>query len=198
MMRSQRGVLVPFALGLILPLLTAADPAERTPQPVLPTQQSSTYTLESQVVSAAGSPGTGSGVQANGSLGQPTPVGYGGTIGYELNAGFWCTRSLLTSGTDLPPFEFPVNRLVGIRPNPFNPATEIVLKIGVESMITLRVHDLRGRLVRTLSRETLSPGTHFVPWNGRDDSGRELPSGIYFARFTVGSDIQTAKMLLLK
>jgi len=86
-----------------------------------------------------------------------------------------------------------VNRLVGIRPNPFNPATEIVLKIGVESMITLRVHDLRGRLVRTLSRETLSPGTHFVPWNGRDDSGRELPSGIYFARFTVGSDIQTAK-----
>lgn len=198
MMRSRRGVLVLFALGLIQLLLTGASPPDGSPPPSPPVQPASTYTLESQVVSAAGSPGSGSGVQANGSLGQPAPVGYGGTAGFELFSGFWYTRYLPTSGIDVPGVEPYLNRLVGARPNPFNPMTEIVFSVSAETIVTLRVHDLQGRRVRTLTREMLAPGLHHVTWNGRDDSGRELPSGVYFVRFTAGSEIQTSKILLLK
>jgi len=198
MKRSQRGALLAAWLGLACPLLTAAGPPGQTRTPILPAQESPAYTIEAQVVSAAGSPGSGSGMQANGSLGQPAPVGYGGAIGYELYAGFWYARSLPTGGTDVPVFEPYLNRLVCVRPNPFNPTTEVVLNVGVEAMVTLRIHDLQGRLVRALTRETLSRGLHVVPWNGRDDSGRELPSGLYFVHFAAGDHMQTGKMLLLK
>lgn len=198
MMRIRNGVLVLIALGLILLLLTGAGPPGQSLQPILQIPQSSPYTIESQVVSAAGSPGSGPGVQTNGSLGQPAPVGYGSATGFELHAGFWYIHSRPISGIEVPPVEPYMNRLVGVRPNPFNPVTQIVFSVGAEAIVTLRVHDLQGRRVRTLTQESFAPGLHHVPWNGRDDSGREMPSGTYFVRFTADGEIQTSKMLLLK
>jgi hypothetical protein len=65
-------------------------------------------------------------------------------------------------------------------PNPFNPSTTISFDIPVSSSVTLRVLNVIGQEVRTLVQGTLSQGRHEVVWNGVDDAGRALASGIYF------------------
>jgi hypothetical protein len=65
-------------------------------------------------------------------------------------------------------------------PNPFNPSTTISFDIPVSSSVTLRVFNVIGQEVRTLVQGTLSQGRHDVVWNGLDDAGRALASGIYF------------------
>jgi hypothetical protein len=91
-------------------------------------------------------------------------------------------------------------RLLQNRPNPFNPATTIRLAVPgpAPEMVTLRVFDARGRLVATLCSRSLDPGYHDFPWDGRDDRGVALGSGIYLYRATIGRTVLTRKMALLK
>jgi hypothetical protein len=65
-------------------------------------------------------------------------------------------------------------------PNPFNPSTTISFDIPVSSSVTIRVFNVIGQAVRTLVQGTLSQGRHDVVWNGMDDAGRPIASGIYF------------------
>jgi hypothetical protein len=89
-------------------------------------------------------------------------------------------------------------------PNPFNPSTTISFDIPVSSSVTLRVFNVIGQEVRALVQGTLSQGRHDVVWNGLDDAGRALASGIYFYSLNATpvsggktfSDIK--KMVLLK
>lgn len=86
-------------------------------------------------------------------------------------------------------------------PNPFNPSTMIDYSIseGEAVQVYLKIYDLRGRLVRTIVKEEKGPGKHSAHWDGRDNSGRPVPSGIYLYRMEVGRDIvSTKKMFLLK
>ena len=85
-------------------------------------------------------------------------------------------------------------------PNPFNPMTTIRVDIpeGQARQTVLSIYDLRGRLVRTLVDKPLGAGTHFFAWDGRDDSGRAVPSGTYIYRMKRGEDRYTRKMLLAK
>ena len=85
-------------------------------------------------------------------------------------------------------------------PNPFNPATTISYTVpeGNTAKVTLALYDLRGRLVRTLVDEVREAGAYNVFWDGRDDSGRQVPSGIYFYRMKAGDFNRTRKMILLK
>jgi hypothetical protein len=89
-------------------------------------------------------------------------------------------------------------RLYANHPNPFNPETVIRYSLEQESEITLEVYNLKGQKVRLLTAEKRLPGEYSVVWNGKDDSGKEAASGIYFYRLTTdyGKDIR--KMLLLK
>lgn len=64
-------------------------------------------------------------------------------------------------------------------PNPFNPRTVIRFANGSDGRVSLRIYDLRGRMVRNLVDETLPAGKHQAAWNGRDESGRVLASGVY-------------------
>jgi flagellar hook assembly protein FlgD len=64
--------------------------------------------------------------------------------------------------------------------------------------VDLAVFDLRGRLVRTLVATELAAGRHTVAWNGRDEGGRNVPSGTYFYRLIARGETLTDKMLLLK
>ncbi|MFC2076351.1 FlgD immunoglobulin-like domain containing protein [candidate division KSB1 bacterium] len=66
-------------------------------------------------------------------------------------------------------------------PNPFNPATTLAFRVGLESEVELAVYNIMGRKVRTLEKGTYSPGTYRIGWDGRDDRGGELPSGIYIS-----------------
>jgi hypothetical protein len=84
-------------------------------------------------------------------------------------------------------------------PNPFNPTTQIRYDVPVEGeAVIIRVFDVAGRQVRTLVEGPQSAGAKSVTWNGRDDRGRAVASGIYFYRMRAGSFTQTRKMTLLK
>jgi flagellar hook assembly protein FlgD len=60
----------------------------------------------------------------------------------------------------------------------------------------LRVHDLTGRVIRTLCASSMKRGTYGITWNGADDRGRELARGVYFCRFTAGDYRATQKLVI--
>jgi len=85
-------------------------------------------------------------------------------------------------------------------PNPFNPETAIRFGLPEKSEVTIKILDLSGRAVATvLDRVELPAGRHQRTWNGRDDQGRAVVSGIYFYQMQVGSVVKkTMKLTLLK
>jgi flagellar hook assembly protein FlgD len=83
-------------------------------------------------------------------------------------------------------------------PNPFNPSTEIGFSIGEADDVHLAIYDVRGALVSNLVNRRMAPGHYRETWNGRDDLGREVPSGIYFYRVTVGEYALTRRAVLLR
>ena len=102
-----------------------------------------------------------------------------------------------------PPVGSPADRRplvdIGNRPNPFNPSTEIVFRLGAESQVTLRVYDSRGQLVRTLLEgETQPAGLRRVPWDGCDAMASEVASGVYYYDLSIEGESVARKMLLLK
>lgn len=86
-------------------------------------------------------------------------------------------------------------------PNPFNPRTDIGYQIPDSKSsfhTTLKVYNLLGQEVRTLVDEVKSPGYYTVTWEGKDNSGNEVPCGVYFYRMRAGDFTQTRKMTLIK
>ena len=89
--------------------------------------------------------------------------------------------------------------LHGPVPNPFNPWTVLSFEITEPRVVSLRVFDVSGRLVRNLvDSEPRTPGRHEVVWHGRDDAGRQVGSGTYFCRLESGEFRKTRPMLLVK
>ena len=84
------------------------------------------------------------------------------------------------------------------RPNPFNPTTTIHFVLPIREHATLAVYDTSGRKVRTLLDEMSEHGGHDVLWDGRDDAGAAVGSGVYFYRLTAGKRTESKKMILLK
>ncbi|MEJ2721767.1 MAG: right-handed parallel beta-helix repeat-containing protein, partial [bacterium] len=78
-------------------------------------------------------------------------------------------------------------------PNPFNPSTRIHFELPSRVDITLTVFDVDGRLVKTLVNETKGPGEFSATWDGRNDNGEYVASGVYFYRLRAGTRIQTKK-----
>ena len=83
-------------------------------------------------------------------------------------------------------------------PNPFNLETEIVYQLPEAGQVEIAIVDVTGRRVRGLVSGQMEAGTHRVTWNGLDDDGRELATGIYMAVMKAGGKHRTIKMLLLK
>ncbi|NNE07139.1 MAG: hypothetical protein HKN20_01125, partial [Gemmatimonadetes bacterium] len=83
-------------------------------------------------------------------------------------------------------------------PNPFNPTTTIRFDRQAAGRVTLVIHDVAGRAVRTLHDAWLPAGAHQVQWDGRDGEGRAVPSGSYFARILAGGRAATSRLTLLR
>ena len=94
----------------------------------------------------------------------------------------------------------PVSRALHARamPNPFNPGTVISFELPQAGPVNLSIHDIKGHLVRRLLDERLEAGSREVPWNGRDDQGKNVASGVYFYRLTAQGQSRLGKMTLLK
>ena len=85
-----------------------------------------------------------------------------------------------------------------ISPNPFNPSTSISFVVREPQHVRIGVYDVRGRLVAELIDEPYPAGRHSVEWRGRDTAGRAVPSGTYFFRVDLGSQVEVRKALLMK
>lgn len=84
------------------------------------------------------------------------------------------------------------------RPNPFNPSTEINYYLPETGNVTLEIFDVSGRRVRVLVSGIHSSGKYRAEWNGCDDSGSRVASGVYFYRLRAGKKVLTHKMVLMR
>jgi len=83
-------------------------------------------------------------------------------------------------------------------PNPFTAATSIRFSLGRRSSATVTVFDASGRMVARFDEGTLDPGEHAVDWDGRDERGRPVTSGVYFYRLEGGGDAAWGKMQVVR
>jgi hypothetical protein len=83
-------------------------------------------------------------------------------------------------------------------PNPFNPETEISYALPRDCYVKLAIYNIAGRKVNTLVDECQSAGYKTIHWNGRDDQGKKIASGIYFYKLQAGDFCQSKKMMLIK
>ena len=83
-------------------------------------------------------------------------------------------------------------------PNPFNPSTEITFSLPMRSRITLEIYTVQGKRIRTLATCIEEAGTHTRTWDGTDDRGRLVQSGLYLCRMKASAYQKTIRMLFLK
>ncbi len=83
-------------------------------------------------------------------------------------------------------------------PNPFNPSTNISYQLSKPSHVVLTIYNLLGQEINSLVNEIQAPGAISVSWNGRNEVGERVGSGVYFYQLQVNAEIQIKKMLLLQ
>ena len=91
-----------------------------------------------------------------------------------------------------------VSRIESVYPNPFNPQTTVRLALRQAGHAAVKVYNVQGRLVRTLVDAELPAGRHELRWNGVDDSGRQVPSGVYLVRAVHADGVDRQRMSLIK
>ena len=118
-----------------------------------------------------------------------------------LNSFSWEEGTLTSAGTpktvevDPLPTEFV---LYPVYPNPSNPETTIAFFLPEQTVISLRIFDLLGQRVRHLLKEGLSPGYHRIRWDGRDETGLGVASGVYLVEIRARDLVRVSKLLLVQ
>ena len=187
--------LLAFILALVL--FTVVAKATGPPDTSADTRDETPYRLKTSVISAAGNPGSNFLHNTNGSLGQSTPIGIGAAGDDILYAGFWKILALTWPVAVDEPAPA-VDALFQNYPNPFNPSTEIRFSVEAEGLIRIELFDVGGERIRRLMSEIKAPGQHVVVWDGRNDAGQRLPSGVYLYRIEQGSFTATRKLVMIK
>ena len=112
---------------------------------------------------------------------------------------FWNKKETIPLGTDDEPTTIPLNfELNQNYPNPFNPATTIDYSLLRQSHVTIEVFNILGQQIRTLVDADITAGEHSVVWDGADEAGKAVASGIYFYRMQTEEYSGTRKRLLIK
>ncbi len=91
----------------------------------------------------------------------------------------------------------PQTQTLAVYPNPFNPSTTISFMLNKSEKANLTIYNIRGQKVRELVNSNLTLGRHHIAWNGKNDLGKEVATGVYFARLTSNSDKAVVKKLML-
>ncbi|HNX02969.1 MAG TPA: choice-of-anchor J domain-containing protein [Candidatus Cloacimonas sp.] len=100
--------------------------------------------------------------------------------------------------TPLPPTVPMTTKLYNAFPNPFNPNTNIRYSLKETGKVTIEIYNLKGQKIKTFNQNHNSPGYYQVSWDGCDENGRNVASGIYFYRLNTGKYSSTKKMVLTK
>ncbi len=95
-------------------------------------------------------------------------------------------------------FQRPVSFAVFAHPNPFNPTTMVEFVLPRPETVTVAIHDVTGRRVRTLASDLSTTGKHEIRWDGTDKAGLHAASGVYMARVSTSHGTGVVKMLLVR
>jgi hypothetical protein len=119
---------------------------------------------------------------------------------YRVRFGFWQAGVTVPLGVEEVPADEPIAtfQLRQNYPNPFNPNTVIEFTIPYRCQVTVVVYNVLGQRVATVVDEPLAKGPYKCEWQGRDDAGARVATGIYFYRLYADDFTQTRKMLLLR
>ena len=98
-------------------------------------------------------------------------------------------------GSDLP---LEVTMLYGNYPNPFNPVTTISFRLKSSSFVSLNIYNIRGQKIKSVVSEYMKSGEHRFEWNGKDDDGNSVSSGIYLYRLRTDDYSEVKRMVLMK
>ena len=180
---------IPFPPWLFVLLGMAAPPAAA--------QSGGPYFLSWSNVGGGGQfPATGGPYQLSGTTGQADAGPLGGGA-YALHGGFWIpSPHAVTDAPSRPP----VPVMFAARPpapNPFRTTTSLAFDLPVGAQVQLTLYSVDGRLVRHLLERELAPGRHQVSWDGRDENGHAVHSGLYFARLRAGEFAATLRLVRL-
>jgi hypothetical protein len=187
------------------PLMTGACPQRFHLFTIAP---DSTYLQVNHSLLCAGVSVTGPGVvyrlrfRCRGVEGQ-TALGFGSPTAF-YNDGLYVTPVNLAGavvnigGSTDAPDDLPTPTALSAAPNPFNPRTTLFFDLSETRTTRLVIHDAAGREVRVLHHGVLGAGSHRFAWDGRDDSGRTVAAGTYFATLDAGESRQMRKLTLIK
>jgi hypothetical protein len=118
--------------------------------------------------------------------------------GTTLRADDVVVSACVGPSTDAPAPAARAPLLVHCAPNPFNPSTSIDLDLGSAGPTEVVIYSAGGRCVRTLLDGALDAGAHRIVWDGRDDAGARVASGLYYLRVNAGEQAATAKLVLVR
>jgi hypothetical protein len=168
----------------------------------LGSRQAANYKIEPQVLDGGGAMWLSTThYKLSSSLGQSITGVQGGTT-KKVYTGFWNPKVVELSpveeeGDDFS--RFPKDfELKQNYPNPFNPTTVIEYALPQASEVKIRIYNILGQRVRNLVEEYQAAGYKQVPWDGKDDNGKDVGSGIYFYRLEAKNFVKCRKMMLLK
>ena len=137
---------------------------------------------------------------------EPLPAGIGAYIDGDVLPGRSYSYYILALDTDggypsrtltvdLPPKPL---TLYQNYPNPFNPTTSIAFFLPEPCRVKVTIFDVQGKRVRSLVDDSWDAGRHFLLWDGKNDSGKSVGSGIYYYRLSAGKKRQTRKLVVLR
>lgn len=120
-------------------------------------------------------------------------------VGFQMGRAYLYAGSAISVGVDDKERGMPGDyRLFQNYPNPFNPLTNLGFRIADVGFVELKVYDLLGREIRTLVNKTLTPGRYEVQWDGTDNAGQPVASGVYLYRLKAGSFVAQNKLVLVR
>ncbi len=116
----------------------------------------------------------------------------GGPDGYEIGG---VSTEVAFNGDAGIPNSFALNQNY---PNPFNPSTTMQFDVARRAFVRIEIYNILGQQVKTLVNEEMAPGTYTVIWNGVNDAGEQVSSGVYLCNMKTDGYNQTVKMMMLR
>ncbi len=121
-----------------------------------------------------------------------------GTPAYQIEPTIFDTEELFTYNTSADPHYFQDNSILSVSPNPFYDSTTLSFALPKTSDVKLCIYNIKGHKIRTLLSEVMVQGNYSVSWDGTDESGKKISSGIYFYTLETIHNVYTEKVILLK
>lgn len=155
---------------------------------------SQSYQIQRSVISSGGRDTISKNYGISSTLGQITSSISNGNL-YLMYSGFWAIQSLSPYGAISTPRKFILSQNY---PNPFNSSTQFLIDLPLNSEMNFTLYDILGHSVKSLYSGGLRAGSHTFSWDGKNNHGNQVASGIYYAIVTTSYFRKSVKLTLLK